>query len=122
MNFLPQLLALLLLAPVATGKPNFLVILVDDMGWRDVGFAGNDFIDTPHIDSLARNGTVFTQAYASAPNCAPTRASLMTGQYPPRHGIFTVVDDRVVPINDVKRAVGSYFEIDRPECLARIHC
>lgn len=107
MNFLPQLLALLLLAPVATGKPNFLVILVDDMGWRDVGFAGNEFIDTPHIDSLARNGTVFTQAYASAPNCAPTRASLMTGQYPPRHGIFTVVDERHQPGSPHHRIMAS---------------
>jgi len=91
--------ALLFCAVTATsaGKPNFLVILVDDLGWRDVGFAGNKFIDTPHIDGLARDGTVFTQAYASAPNCAPTRACLMTGQYPPRHGVYTVVDDRHRP-------------------------
>jgi arylsulfatase A-like enzyme len=74
--------------------PNFVVILMDDMGWRDVGFMGNTFIETPHIDRLAKNGLVFTQAYASAPNCAPTRACLMSGQYTPRHGIYTVVDPR----------------------------
>ena len=74
--------------------PNFVVILMDDMGWRDVGFMGNNFVETPHLDRLAKNGLVFTQAYASAPNCAPTRACLMSGQYTPRHGIYTVVDPR----------------------------
>lgn len=77
--------------------PNFVVILMDDMGWRDVGFMGNTFVETPHIDRLAKRGLVFTQAYASAPNCAPTRACLMSGQYTPRHGIYTVVDPRQPP-------------------------
>ncbi len=77
-----------------TRSPNFVVILMDDMGWRDVGFMGNSFVETPHIDALARRGVIFTQAYASAPNCAPTRACLMSGQYTPRHGIYTVVDPR----------------------------
>jgi arylsulfatase A len=81
----------------ATEHPNFLVVLADDLGWRDVGFAGNENVDTPHLDALAKAGTLFTQAYASAPNCAPTRACLMTGQYTPRHGIYTVVDDRHQP-------------------------
>lgn len=74
--------------------PNFIVILIDDMGWRDVGFMGNTFVETPHIDRLAKTGIVFSQAYSSAPNCAPTRACLMSGQYPPRHGVYTVVDPR----------------------------
>lgn len=74
--------------------PNFIVILVDDMGWRDVGFMGNTFVETPHIDRLAKAGIVFPQAYSSAPNCAPTRACLMSGQYTPRHGVYTVVDPR----------------------------
>ena len=74
--------------------PNIVVVLMDDMGWRDVGFMGNSFVETPHLDRLAKNGLVFTQAYASAPNCAPTRACLMSGQYTPRHGIYTVVDPR----------------------------
>ncbi|MBM4013103.1 MAG: hypothetical protein FJ286_17360 [Planctomycetes bacterium] len=77
--------------------PNVVLILMDDMGWRDVGFMGNTFVDTPHLDRLAARGIVFTQAYASAPNCAPTRACLMSGQYPPRHGIYTVVDPRQPP-------------------------
>jgi len=77
--------------------PNIILILMDDMSWRDVGFMGNRFVETPHLDRLAKNGLVFTQAYASAPNCAPTRACLMTGQYTPRHGIYTVVDPRQPP-------------------------
>ncbi|NBW97319.1 MAG: DUF4976 domain-containing protein [Planctomycetia bacterium] len=74
--------------------PNFVVILMDDMGWRDVGFMGNTFVETPNIDALAKRGLVFAQSYSSAPNCAPTRACLMSGQYTPRHGIYTVVDPR----------------------------
>jgi arylsulfatase A len=74
--------------------PNIVFVLMDDMGWRDVGFMGNKFVETPNIDRLAAGGLVFSQAYASAPNCAPTRACLMSGQYTPRHGIYTVVDPR----------------------------
>ncbi|MFM9148288.1 MAG: sulfatase-like hydrolase/transferase [Verrucomicrobiota bacterium] len=64
------------------------------MGWNAPAFAGNRFVDTPNLDRLAREGVVFTEACASAPNCAPTRACLLTGQYTPRHGVYTVVDDR----------------------------
>lgn len=78
-------------------RPNVVLILMDDMGWRDVGFAGNKFVETPNIDRLAREGMQFSQAYASAPNCAPTRACLMSGQYTPRHGVFTVIDPRHDP-------------------------
>ena len=60
------------------------------MGWRDVGFMGSEYYETPNIDSLATQGIIFTNAYASASNCAPSRASLMSGQWSPRHGIFTV--------------------------------
>ncbi len=78
-------------------QPNVILILIDDMGWRDVGFMGNSFVETPALDALARGGLVFTQAYASAPNCAPTRACLMSGQVTPRHGVYTVVDPRQPP-------------------------
>lgn len=78
-------------------QPNFIVILIDDMGWKDMGFSGSDFIDTPHTDALAKQGVIFSQAYSSAPNCAPTRACLMSGQYTPRHGVYTVVDARHAP-------------------------
>jgi len=78
-------------------QPNFIVILIDDMGWKDMGFSGSDFIDTPHTDALASQGVIFSQAYSSAPNCAPTRACLMSGQYTPRHEVYTVVDARHAP-------------------------
>lgn len=71
-------------------RPNFVFILADDLGWRDTAFMGSRYYDTPNIDRFAGQGMVFTDAYANAPNCAPTRASLLTGQYSPRHGILTV--------------------------------
>ena len=70
--------------------PNIVLIYIDDLGWRDVGFMGSTYYETPNIDRLAEGGIVFTNAYANAPNCAPSRASLLTGQYTPRHGIYTV--------------------------------
>jgi len=76
-------------APV-TRPPGFLFIFIDDMGWGDVGFNGGTFYQTPNIDRLARQGMVFTSAYANAPNCAPSRACLMSGQYTPKHGVYTV--------------------------------
>jgi arylsulfatase A-like enzyme len=89
---------IVLLGPLAAaGQPNFILILADDLGWNDVGFSGNGFTDTPNLDQLAKDGMIFSRACASAPNCAPTRACLMTGQYPPRHGVYTVVDDRHAP-------------------------
>jgi len=72
--------------------PNLVLILVDDLGWKDLGCYGNTFIDTPNIDRLAARGMRFTDAYAAAPVCSPTRASLMTGQAPARVGIWEVIN------------------------------
>ncbi|MHC4517833.1 MAG: sulfatase [Planctomycetota bacterium] len=74
----------------AGGRPNFVFIFIDDMGWKDLGFMGSTYYQTPRIDKLAAEGVVFTNAYSNAPNCAPTRACLMSGQYGPRHGVYTV--------------------------------
>ena len=71
-------------------RPNIILINVDDMGWKDVGFMGSNYYETPNIDYLSSLGMVFTNGYASASNCAPSRACLMTGQWTPRHGIYTV--------------------------------
>ena len=71
-------------------KPNIVFIYADDLGWKDVGFMGSQYYETPHVDRLASQGMVFTDAYACAPNCAPSRACLLTGQYSPRHGVYTV--------------------------------
>ncbi len=71
-------------------KPNIILILADDLGWKDAGFMGSKYYETPALDALAANGMSFTNAYANAPNCAPSRACLLTGLYTPRHGIYTV--------------------------------
>jgi arylsulfatase A len=68
-------------------KPNIVFILIDDMGWPDVGCYGSKFHETPNIDRLAGQGMKFTDAYAACPVCSPTRASIMAGQYPARIGI-----------------------------------
>ncbi|MHC5142145.1 MAG: sulfatase-like hydrolase/transferase, partial [Planctomycetota bacterium] len=65
-------------------KPNFLFILIDDMGWTDAGCFGSTYYQTPNIDRLAAEGMKFTDAYAACPVCSPTRASIMAGKYPAR--------------------------------------
>ena len=67
--------------------PNVVFILVDDLGWADLPAYGNAFHETPHLDRLAAEGVRFTDAYAAAPVCSPTRASIQSGQYPARVGV-----------------------------------
>ncbi len=76
--------------PQAQSKPNIIFILADDQGWTDAGFMGSEYYETPALDALAASGISFTNAYANAANCAPSRACLLTGKYTPRHGIYTV--------------------------------
>lgn len=93
------------------GKPNIVFIFIDDLGWKDLGYMGSTYYETPNIDRLAKQGMIFTNAYANAANCAPTRASLLSGQYTPRHGVFTVAnpargeakDRRLVPIDNSRK-------------------
>jgi arylsulfatase A-like enzyme len=68
-------------------RPNIVMCLIDDLGWRDVGCYGSRFYETPEIDRLASLGVRCTDAYATSPLCTPSRASLLTGQYPARHGM-----------------------------------
>jgi arylsulfatase A-like enzyme len=75
---------------VQLSRPNIVIINVDDMGWKDLSFMGSDYYETPNIDELSSKGMIFSNGYSSAANCAPSRACLMTGQYTPRHGIYTV--------------------------------
>jgi uncharacterized sulfatase len=65
-------------------KPNIVFILADDLGWHQLGCYGSTFYETPNLDSFAKKGMRFTDAYAAAPVCSPTRASIMTGKYPAR--------------------------------------
>lgn len=70
-------------------KPNLLLITSDQQHWNTLG-AANDEIQTPHLDRLARGGTTFTRAYCPNPTCTPTRASIITGQYPSQHGAWSL--------------------------------
>lgn len=85
-------LALILLCAVAraANKPNIIHIVADDLGWKDVGFNGATDIKTPNLDALAKGGAKFTQFYTQS-MCTPTRAALMTGRYPFRYGLQTIV-------------------------------
>ena len=77
-------------AALAQPKPaplNFVVILIDDMGWADLACQGSKFYETPNIDRLAASGVRFTNGYAACPVCSPSRAAIMTGRFPARTGI-----------------------------------
>jgi len=74
----------------AADRPNIVLIFADDLGWKDVGYQGSDFIETPNLDRLAKQGMVFTAGYAAAGNCAPSRACLLSGNYTPRHHVYAV--------------------------------
>ena len=75
-------------------QPNIILIMIDDMGWMDLHCQGNKNLDTPNIDRLARDGMRFTDAYAAAPVCSPTRASIMSGQSPARLMITNHIPDQ----------------------------
>ncbi|MEM8863987.1 MAG: sulfatase [Planctomycetota bacterium] len=76
-----------------TSPPNVVMIVVDDLGWADLGCYGSTFYETPRIDTLAREGVRYTDAYASCPVCSPSRASIMTGKYPARIGLTAHIGD-----------------------------
>jgi arylsulfatase A-like enzyme len=78
----------------AAARPNIVFILVDDLGWSDLGVYGSSFYETPNIDRLAAGGLRFTQAYAACNVCSPSRASILTGRYPARVGITDWIEGR----------------------------
>ena len=95
------LLAIALPAAAQTpARPNIVVIVADDQGWKDVGFHGSD-IATPNLDKLAAGGARLESYYAQ-PMCTPSRAALMSGRYPHRYGLQTLV----IPSNGRPHIVG----------------
>ena len=105
-TLLAAFLVLLALECPAALKPNILFILIDDMGWMDLGCQGNPHVKTPNIDRFAMEGVRFTDAYAPAPVCSPTRAALMTGHSParlhltnhlPHQNRFTPPESKLLP-------------------------
>ena len=71
-------------------KPNIVLLFADDLGWTDLGCFGSRYYETPNLDNLCSQGVKFTSAYSNAGNCAPSRACMLSGQYVPRHGVYTV--------------------------------
>jgi arylsulfatase A-like enzyme len=80
-----------------TGQPNIVFFLADDLGQRDLGVYGSTFYETPHLDRLAAEGARFTDAYAACPVCSPTRASIITGQWPQRTGVTDYIGAAQTP-------------------------
>lgn len=116
------LLALSAFAQKPVSSPNIIVILADDMGWHELGCYGNrnngpHFNETPNLDKLAADGIRFTQAYATAPVCTPTRIALMTGQHPARVGITDYLD-----VKDEKFLSPDYVTLNEQLKKAGYHC
>ncbi len=74
----------------AADKPNIVFILADDLGYTDIACYGSKYYETPNIDKLANQGIRFTDGHSCGPNCQPSRAAMMSGQYGPRTGVYTV--------------------------------
>ncbi len=85
------LAASFLTSPLAfSAQPNIVLFFIDDMGWKDWSGGGSDYFETPNIDRIADEGMVFTQGYVNAANCAPSRCSILSGQYTPRNHFYNV--------------------------------
>jgi arylsulfatase A len=90
-------ICLLFCFTVAVGQsrpPNIVFIIADDLGRNDLSCYGNRYIETPNLDRIAKLAVRYTRAYAAAPVCSPTRASILTGQYPARIGLTNFIDGR----------------------------
>lgn len=98
----------------ARRPPNIILIVTDDLGWRELGVYGNRFNETPNLDRMAKEGVRLTSAYSAAPVCSPTRAALMTGKYPGKQPITNYLekDDKnylnpnYTTINEVLKKTG----------------
>ncbi len=100
MRLLCLLVSALLLGAAEPTKPNFVFVLIDDMGWGDFSCFGNTEAKTPNIDRLAAEGLRFEQFYVNSPICSPSRCSFVTGQYPQRWRINSFLESRAA--NDGK--------------------
>ncbi|MEH6605488.1 MAG: sulfatase-like hydrolase/transferase [Pseudomonadales bacterium] len=78
----------LVYADASPSRPNMVLIMADDLGYGDTGFNGNSIIQTPHLDSMAKDGALMTNFHAGAPVCSPTRGTYLTGRHAFRYGIF----------------------------------
>ncbi|MGQ0385253.1 MAG: sulfatase-like hydrolase/transferase [Gammaproteobacteria bacterium] len=79
------------LARAEPARPNIVVVVIDDLRFDECGFSGHPYLETPNIDSLARESASFTRAFHSTPLCSPNRACILTGEYVTKHGIYNNV-------------------------------
>lgn len=96
-------------------KPNVIVIVADDLGWNDISANGNKEIQTPNIDKIGKEGIHFTQGYATAPICGPSRAGLITGRYQQRFGQEFQIHGKVKDPQASKPIPGGYIEAYLPQ-------
>ena len=92
-------------------KPNFILIIADDVSWNDFGCYGNKVVRTPHIDRLAQEGIIFTNAFLTASSCSPSRCSIISGKYPHSNGaaeLHTPLPSSEVPFPLVLKEMGYY--------------
>ena len=110
----------ILSAVLGFGKnPNIVLIYADDLGYTDLSCQGSKYYETPNIDRIGREGMTFSNAYAGAANCAPSRACMMTGKYTPRHGVFTVANSdrgkaknrKLIPIKNKQILDGKFVTV-----------
>ncbi len=102
------------LAP-AQRKPNVLLVLMDDLGWKDFGCYGSEYYETPHIDALAAKSVRFERFYAACPVCSPTRASILTGKYPTRTGITDYIPGLKAPAGAPLQTPQTKLQLDLSE-------
>jgi len=101
-RLLPSLLLLFFASSaIAEERPNIVFVMIDDMGWKDLGCYGNDFVETPRIDQLARSGVRFTDFYAAGAVCSPTRCAVQSGQNQARIGITDYIPGHWRPFERV---------------------
>lgn len=103
--------------PAPAQRPNIILILLDDLGYGDVGAYGARAIATPNIDSLAERGTRYTHYYSPSPVCSTARAAMMTGRYPPRAGLPQVVFPEGSLISNVQKVAGLHTRIPAEEIM-----
>ena len=115
-RFLAFCFCLLPLLSLAAQRPNFVFVLIDDMGYADLSCYGEKRVQTPHIDALAREGIRFTQFYVDSPICSPSRTALTTGQFPARWRITSYLAERK---ENERRGMAQWLEPKAPT-LARL--
>ena len=113
------LLILLLQAGVrAAAPPNFVFVLIDDMGYADLSCYGQKEIETPHIDRIAREGVRFTQFYVNSPVCSPSRTALLTGQFPARWRLTSYLASRA---ENRARGMADWLDPKAPTLARLLH-